>query len=144
MSVDAKAEIVIKRPRSEVAKIMFDPKCDVLWVGGLKNVFPMSPGTLKKDSQVNRVGNFLGRDYSAKLLVVRDVPDTMLEFASDEPFEMKIKYDLADADSGTKVTLRVQGIVDHQYQVPPAVFGKMVTEAITSDLKKLKRHAEMQ
>ena len=26
MSVDAKAEIVIERPRSEVAKIMFDPK----------------------------------------------------------------------------------------------------------------------
>lgn len=144
MSVDAKAEILIERPRSEVAKIMFDPKCDVLWVGGLKNSFPMSAGALKKDSLVNRVGNFLGRDYSAKLLVVRDEPEKTLEFASDEPFEMKIKYDLTDAENGTKVTLRMQGIVEHQYQVPPAVFGKMVTEAITNDLKKLKRHAEMQ
>lgn len=144
MSVDAKAEIVIERPRSEVAKIMFDPKCDVLWIGGLKKVFPMSPGTLKKDSQVNRVGNFLGREYSAKLLVVRDEPEKLLEFASDEPFEMKIRYDLSDAENGTQVELRLQGIVDHQYQVPPAVFGKMVTEAISNDLKKLKRHAELQ
>jgi len=144
MSVDAKAEIVIERPRSEVAKIMFDPKCDVLWVGGLRNVFPLSPGTLKKDSQVNRVGNFLGREYSAKLLVVRDEPEKMLEFASDEPFEMKIKYQLADADNGTQVKLSIQGIVDHQYQVPPAVFGKMVTEAINADLRKLKKHAEIQ
>jgi hypothetical protein len=144
MSVDAKAEIVIERPRSDVAKIMFDPKCDVLWIGGLKNVFPLTPGTLKKDSLVNRVGNFLGRDYSAKLLVVRDEPDKMLELASDEPFEMKIKYDLKDAEGGTQVSVRIQGIVDHQYQVPPAVFGKMVTEAIATDLKKLKRHAEMQ
>ena len=143
MSVDAKAEIVIERPRAEVAKIMFDPKCDVLWIGGLKNAFPMSPGLLKKDSLVNRVGNFLGRDYSAKLLVVKEDPETMLELASDEPFEMKIKYDLSDAEGGTKVQIRLQGIVDHQYQVPPAVFGKMVTEAITTDLKKLKRHAEM-
>ena len=141
MSVDAKAEIVIERPRSDVAKIMFDPKCDVLWIGGLKNVFPLTPGTLKKDSLVNRVGNFLGRDYSAKLLVVRDEPDKMLELASDEPFEMKIKYDLKDAEGGTQVSVRIQGIVDHQYQVPPAVFGKMVTEAIATDLKKLKRHA---
>ena len=144
MSVDAKAEIVIERPRSEVAKIMFDPKCDVLWIGGLKNVFPMSPGLLKKDSLVNRVGNFLGRDYSAKLLVVRDEPEKILEFASDEPFEMKIKYSLSDAENGTQVTLRLQGIVEHQYQVPPAVFGKMVTDAITNDLKKLKRHVEQQ
>jgi hypothetical protein len=57
---------------------------------------------------------------------------------------MKIKYDLADSENGTKVSLRMQGIVDHQYQVPPAVFGKMVTEAIMNDLKKLKKHAEMQ
>ena len=28
MSVDAKAEIVIARPRSEVAAVMFDPKFD--------------------------------------------------------------------------------------------------------------------
>jgi hypothetical protein len=144
MSVDAKAEIVIERPRSEVAKIMFDPKCDVLWIGGLRNVFPLSPGILKKDSLVNRVGNFLGREYSAKLLVVRDEPEKMLEFSADEPFEMKIKYDLSDAEKGTQVTLRMQGIVDHQYQVPPAVFGKMVTEAIANDLKKLKRHVELQ
>ena len=39
MSVDAKAEIVIARPREEVASTMFDPKCDKLWIGGLKNVF---------------------------------------------------------------------------------------------------------
>ena len=144
MSVDAKAEIVIERPRSEVARFMFDPKCDVLWVGGLRNVFPLTPGILKKDSLVNRVGNFLGREYSAKLLVVRDEPDKMLEFASDEPFEMKIKYDLSDAENGTRVALRMHGIVEHQYQVPPAVFGKMVAEAITNDLKKLKRHLELQ
>ena len=51
MSVDAKAEIVIERPRSDVAKIMFDPKCDVLWIGGLKNVFPLTPGTLNAESR---------------------------------------------------------------------------------------------
>ena len=50
MSVDAKAEIVIERPRSEVAKIMFDPKCDTLWIGGLDNVFPQGPGAMKKNA----------------------------------------------------------------------------------------------
>ena len=63
MSVDAKAEIVIERPRSEVAKIMFDPKCDTLWIGGLSNVFPQAGGSLKKGSRVDRVGSFLGRQF---------------------------------------------------------------------------------
>jgi hypothetical protein len=144
MSVDAKAEIVIERPRSDVAKIMFDPKCDMLWIGGLRNVFPLTPGMLKKDSRLDRVGNFLGREYSAKVLVVKDEPEKLLVMSSDEPFEMKIRYELDDIDGGTRVKLSIQGIVEHQYKVPPAAFGKSVTEAIGNDLKKLKRHVEMQ
>ena len=144
MSVDAKAEIVIERPRSDVAKIMFDPKCDTLWIGGLRSVFPLTPGMLKKDSRLDRVGNFLGREYSAKVLVVKDEPEKLLVFSSDEPFEMKIKYELDDVDGGTRVKLSIQGIVEHQYKAPPAAFAKSVTEAIGNDLKKLKRHAEMQ
>ncbi len=143
MSVDAKAEILIERPRAEVAKIMFDPKCDKLWVGGLTNVFPMSSGSLVKGSRVNRDGNFLGRQYSARVLVVNDEPEKMLVLSSDEPFEMTTKYELEDTDTGTKVKLRLQGIVEHQYKLPPAVLNKSVTEALADDLKRLKRHAEM-
>src|SRR4030095_322938 len=72
MSVDAKAEIVIERPRSEVAKIMFSPKCDKLWISGLTNVFPLSSGLLKTGSRVNRDGSFHGRQYSAQVLVIKD------------------------------------------------------------------------
>lgn len=142
MSVDAKAEIVIERPRSEIAKIMFDPKCDTLWIGGLSNVFPQTGGSLKKGSRVDRVGSFMGRHFSAKVLVVKDEPEKMLELSSDEPFESKIKYELEDVEGGTKVRLRLTGFVDHQYTIPPAVFGKSVTEALIEDLKRLKRHAE--
>ena len=143
MSVDAKAEIVIERPRSEVAKIMFDPKCDTLWIGGLSNVFPQAGGSLKKGSRVDRVGSFLGRQFSAKVLVVKDEPEKMLELSSDEPFELKMKYNLEDVDGGTKVKLHLTGIVDHQYSIPPAAFGKSVLAALNDDLKRLKRHAEM-
>ena len=143
MSVDAKAEIVIERPRSEVAKIMFDPKCDKLWIGGLTNVFPLSSGLLKTGSRVTRDGNFHGRQYSAQVLVVKDDPAKMLELTSDEPFELKTRYELEDVDGGTRVRLRIQGVVDHQYKMPPAAFAKLVGEALSEDLKKLKRHAEM-
>src|SRR4030095_15372121 len=143
MSVDAKAEIVIERPRSEVAKIMFDPKCDKLWISGLTNVFPLSSGLLKTGTRGNRDGSFHRRQYSAEVLVIKDEPEKMLEFSSDEPFELRTKYELEDVDDGTRVKLRIQGIVEHQYKMPPAVFTKLVRESLQEDLKKLKRHAEM-
>jgi len=143
MSVDAKAEIVIARPRDEVAALMFDPKNDKLWIGGLKNVFPLTPGLLQKGSKVNRVGDFLNRRYSANVVVVDAEPKKFVLLSSDEPFEMKVRYDLEDVDGGTKVKLRVQSIGEHAYtQMPAAIFAKAVNEAVNNDLASLKKHAE--
>ena len=143
MSVDAKAEIVITRLREDVAALMFDPKSEKLWMGGLKNVFPLTPGLLAKGSKVNRVGDFLNRRYSANVLVLDAEPNKFVVLSSDEPFEMKVRYDLDDADGGTKVRLRVQSIGENEYkQIPPAIFAKAVNEAISSDLAALKKHLE--
>src|SRR3954470_21991513 len=143
MSVDAKAEVVIERPREEVASVMFDPKCDKLWIGGLKNVFPQTPGNLKKGAKVERVGDFLNRRFSANVLVINDEPNKFVELSSDEPFEMKVRYELADAENGTLVKLRIQNVGENPYtQMPTAIFAKAVNDAIKSDLQKLKRHLE--
>lgn len=143
MSVDAKAEIVIERPRDEVAAVMFNPKCDKLWIGGLKHVFPQSSGMLKKGAKVERVGDFLNRRYSANVLVIADEPGRFVELSSDEPFEMKVKYELSDVDDGTLVRLRIQSVGEHEYkQVPAAIFAKAVNDAANSDLQNLKKHVE--
>jgi len=143
MSVDAKAEIVIARSREEVASVMFNPKCDKLWIGGLKHVFPQSSGLLKKGSKVERVGDFLNRRYSANVLVINSEPNKFVELSSDEPFEMKVRYELADMDGGTKVKLRIQSVGENEYrQVPAALFAKAVDESVRSDLATLKKHLE--
>jgi ribosomal protein L31E len=143
MSVDAKAEVVIEREREDVAAIMFDPKCDKLWIGGLKNVFPQTPGHLKKGAKVERVGDFLNRRFSANIVVIADKANEFVELSSDEPFEMKVRYELADAENDTRVKLRVQSIGENQYQqVPAAIFAKAVNDALKNDLQSLKRHLE--
>jgi hypothetical protein len=143
MSVDAKGEIVISRSREKVAAFMFDPKCEKLWIGGLKNSFPQTAGLLAKGSKVERIGDFLNRAYSANVLVVNSEPDKFVELSSDEPFEMKVRYELTDVDDGTKVNLRIQSIGENEYkQVPAALFAKAVNEAVKSDLAALKRHVE--
>jgi len=142
MSVDAKAEIVIDRPRTDVANVMFDPKCDRLWISGLTNVFPQTQGLMKKGSKIERVGSFLGRSFSTVYLVTNDEPATFVEIAADEPFQMIIRYDLSDTDGGTLTKIRVQSVGENLYQIPPSALNRAVSEWISSDLKKLKKRVE--
>ena len=142
MSVDAKAEIVINRPRADVAAVMFDPKCDKLWISGLTNVFPQSSGLLTAGSKIERVGTLLGRAYSTVYLVTRADADTFAEITADEPFQMKIRYDLSDTDGGTLVKYRIQSIGENLYQLTPVALNRGVQDWITGDLKKLKQRVE--
>ena len=143
MTVDAKAEIVIERPRTDVANVMFDPKCEKLWISGLKNVFPQTSGLLKKGSKVQRVGDFLSRRFSANVLVLNDEPNKFVELSADEPFEMKVRYELDDVENGTLVKLRIQSIGENEYrQIPASIFAKAVNDAVNTDLKALKKHLE--
>lgn len=142
MSVDVKAEVVIERPRADVAGVMFNPKCDTIWIGGLTNVFPLTPGSLKKGSQVERVGTFMGRGFSAMVDVMRDVPEESVDLTINEPFEMKVRYELKDVPEGTLAKIRLQGMPGDLFQMPASQLSKAIQENITSDLKKLKKHVE--
>ena len=143
MSVDVKAETIIARPRADVADIMFDPKSEPIWLDGLKQVFPQSPGKLVKGSRLERRGTLAGLEYVSEVLVTNDDPGKMLEFSSPEPFEMKIRYNLEDSADGTSVRIRIQSIGDtSRISMPPSVLSNKVREGIESDLKKLKKHLE--
>ena len=143
MTVDAKAEIVIERPRANVAGVMFDPKCDKLWISGLRNVFPQTSGLLRKGAKVERVGDFLNRRFSANVLVIRDEPNKFVELSANEPFEMRVRYELEDVENGTLVKLQIQSVGENEYkQVPASIFAKAVNDAVKTDLKALKKHLE--
>lgn len=142
MSVDVKAEVVIERPRADVAGVMFNPKCDTIWIGGLTHVFPLTPGSLKKGSQVERVGTFMGRGFSAMVDVMRDLPEESIDLTINEPFEMKVRYELKDVPEGTLAKIRLQGMPGDLFQMPASQLSKAIHENITSDLQKLKKHVE--
>jgi len=74
MSVDAHAEVTIDRLRKDVAAVMFDPRCDKLWIGGLVNAFPLTAGLLRKGSRVEHGGDFLSKRFSSMIVVTMDKP----------------------------------------------------------------------
>lgn len=143
MSVDVYAETVIARPREDVSDFVFDPKTETLWIEGVKKAFPQSAGIFANGARTERWGVLAGLQYVCDLVVTRDEPGKMLEFSGSEPFEMKIRYTLADHAEGTSVNIRIQSIGStNQIAMPPAVLSSKVKEDIESSLKKLKSRLE--
>ena len=142
MAVDVKAEVLIERTPKEVAEVMFNPKRDKLWVRNVSEVYPMRSGLYEKGDRIERVGNFLSKHYSAKLLVTKFEKNKMVQMYADEPFEMNIQYNLTPADEGTKVKLQITSIAEIPFKTPIKVLSKKAQELIEGDLKKLKKHLE--
>jgi hypothetical protein len=97
---------------------------------------------MQKGGKFERVGSFQNRGFSSVYLVTRDEPGQTVEISADEPFQMKIRYDLSDADGGTMAKIRIQSIGENEYQLPSSLLDKAVREAITADLKRLKDRVE--
>ena len=142
MALEVKAEVLIGRSPEEVAAVMFNPKLDKLWVTGLKNVYPRESGLYKKGSKVERVGHFLNKHYSAKLLVTKFEEDAFVQIYSDEPFEMSIKYWLTKAEGGTNVAMAIASISELEFNTPVSIISKTIKEKLEKELRRLKKHLE--
>ena len=142
MSVDVQAEVLIKRSRTEIASVMFDPKSDCIWIGGLTNVFPLSAGLMQEGTKFQRVGAFLNRAFSGLYVVSRAEPESFVEIVSDEPFPLKMMYYLKNSEQGTLTKIRVQTYGENRINMPATLFAKTIKEKILDDLKRLKRIIE--
>jgi hypothetical protein len=142
MAVDVKAEILIKRPREVVASVMFNPKYDRIWILGISKSFPLDLGILRKGMRVEHVGEFMKRRFSTILTVTNDVPDKMVELNTDEPFPMRVRYELKDEPEGTLTSVRVQSVGEIPFKTTASILSKAVREKIESELRRLKRHCE--
>ncbi len=142
MAVDVKAEVLIERSPEDVAEVMFNPKLDRLWIGGLSEVYPMSSGLYSKGARIERIGNFLSKHYSAKLLVTKFEENKKVQMFADEPFEMNIRYDLKKVDDATNVSLRITSVAEIPFNMPIPILSNKMQELIDRDLEKLKKHLE--
>lgn len=102
----------------------------------------MESGLYKKGSKVERIGNFLNKHYSAKLLVTKFEENSFVQIYADEPFEMSIKYRLTDAEGGTSVSLTISSISEVEFNTPVSIISKSLAESMKGDLQKLKAHLE--
>ncbi len=143
MSTDVRVEIVIVRPRAEVAAFMFDPGNDATWTTGVIAARPRQEGRLRAGARVERTAKFLGRQFAYEYEVTAASGDDFVEMKVTEPFPMHIRYELADTpDGGTTVRIHATGEARGFFRVAAPLLNPMVRRNIAADLKKLKQCVE--
>jgi hypothetical protein len=141
MSTDVRVEVTIAKPPAVVAAFMFDPRNDATWTSGVVRVRPLDEGRLRNGSRVERTARFFGREFSYVYEVV-DAGEEFVEMKVDEPFPMRIRYQLDERDGGTRASIHARGDARGFYKLAAPLLNVMVRRSIRKDLDQLKKFVE--
>jgi polyketide cyclase/dehydrase/lipid transport protein len=142
VATDVRVEVMIGRPRTEVAAFMFEPSNDAVWTTGIVDVKPLTEGRLRRGSHVQRTSKFLGRKFDYVYEVVDADESSFVEMRVNEPFPMHIRYELGDAAGGTRASIHAKGDAGGFYRLAAPLLNRMVRRSIMSDLEMLKEYLE--
>jgi hypothetical protein len=145
MAIDVTASVRIEAPPSAVAAVEFDPARDPEWIGGVDRVEHVTPPPIALQSQVRRIGGFLGRPIEWVMRIDVLEPDRHVGMhALKSPFPMDVDYVLEPLDDGhaTQASIRIRGEGKGMYGLPGPLLGPMIRRSVTGDLRRLKRIVE--
>jgi Polyketide cyclase / dehydrase and lipid transport len=140
MSVDVTTEIVIERPRPEVAAYASDPDHSTIWYENIRAVEWRSPKPLAVGSQLAFVADFLGRRLTYTYEIKELVPGERFVMSTAEgPFPMETTYSWEETATGaTKMTLRNRGDPSGFTRLAAPMMAAAIRRANRKDLMRLK------
>ncbi len=139
MAIDVTIETTIARSRHDVARYVMDRRNDVAWICGISESELLGEGVFGEGSEVRRVAHFMGKRIDYVLRVERLDPDSFLGMRSVKaPFPMTVDYAFADADGGTRMSIRVGGQPGRLYRLAGPVLARQTRASIASDLARLR------
>jgi hypothetical protein len=142
VAIDVQVQVVIRRPRTEVAAFMFESRNDRVWTANVIESRPLTEGPLRKGSRVQRVVRFLARRLVYTYEVLDADPAAFVELRVTRPFPMEVRYELSDVARGTLTRIRARGNARGFFRVREAWLARSVKGAIARDLQALKGHLE--
>jgi uncharacterized membrane protein len=140
MPVDVQTEIVIARPRDEVAAYASDPENATAWYQNITSASWETPPPLAVGSRFAFVAQFLGRRLQYTYEVREHVPGERLVMSTSEgPFPMQTTYAWQDAGAdSTRMTLRNRGEPSGFAKVTGPLMAAAMRRANQKDLDRLK------
>ena len=138
------SEVLIARPRAEVAAYASDPDNAPAWYENIERAEWRSEPPLTLGSRFAFVARFLGRTLAYTYEVVELVPEERLVMRTSEgPFPMETTYSWSDAaTSGTSMTVRNRGRPSGFSKVATPMLSGAMRRANRKDLDRLKRLLE--
>lgn len=133
MDVDVVTEVLIRRPREEVAAFAADPPNATAWYANIRSVEWKSEPPLREGARVAFVAHFLGRRLAYTYAIREYVPGERLVMATaDGPFPMETTYTWEAAGEGrTRMTLRNRGT--------PAGFSRLLAPFLGAAMRRENR-----
>jgi len=132
MHVDVSSDIVIERPRAEVADFAGDPDNAPTWYVNIKSVEWQTPRPLSVGSRLAFVASFLGRRLAYIYELTELGPERLVMRTHSGPFPMETTYTWEDAgDQCTRMTLRNRG--------QPSGFGRLLAPLMVSAMRRENR-----
>ena len=140
VAVDVSTEIVIRRPRRDVAAYACDPDNATEWYENIKSVEWRTPKPLGIGSQFEFVASFLGRPLGYTYEVRQLVPDQRFVMSTAEgPFPMETTYTWDDTEGGgTRMVLRNRGEPSGFFSLAAPLMAAAIRRANRKDLRRLK------
>jgi hypothetical protein len=138
VTIDVRPEILVRRPRDEVAAFMFDPANDMRWTGGITDSRPAQPGPLTTGATVERTARFLGRSFTYGYVVTEHEPGRLVQLDVERPFPMRVRYELQDVADGTLVAIHATGNPGRFFGWATPLMSGKVRKSIAADLERLR------
>lgn len=140
MTVDVQTEIVIDRPRDEVARYAIDPSNAPEWYANIASVAWETPPPLAVGSRLAFVARFLGRRLAYTYEIVELVAGERLVMRTAQgPFPMETTYTFAESGpAGTRVGLRNRGEPHGFSSISAPLMAAAMRRANRKDLAALK------
>ena len=134
VSVDVLTEVVIARPRAEVAAFAANPDNASAWYVNIKSAEWKSEPPLRVGSKVAFVAHFLGKRLAYTYEFVEVIPHERLVMRTAEgPFPMETTYTWESTEEGgTRMTLRNRGT--------PAGFSRLVAPLMAAAMRRANRN----
>ncbi len=140
MSIDVVTEIIIRRPREQVASYASNPNNAPQWHGNIKSVDWKSAPPLRVGSRLAFVAQFLGRQLTYSYEIVELLPSERLVMRTSEgPFAMETSYTWETiTDGSTRMILRNRGNPTSFAKLVAPLKARAMRKANQRDLARLK------
>lgn len=144
MAVDVRTEIVIQRPRAEVAAFATDPDNATRWYDNITSVEWQTEPPLAVGSRLAFVARFLGSRLEYTYEVLEWEPGERYVMSTAQgPFPMQTTYTWSDApDGATAMTLRNRGEPKRFSKLSGKLMARAMRRANRKDLHRLKEILE--